>query len=63
MSGDWKNLRRAFKKLDVHNNGLLSLNEFKSVLKLANIVLDDEDVYHVLSEYDKDMKGDSIFIL
>jgi len=57
LAGDWKNLRRAFRKLDVTGTGLLSLPEFRSVLKLANVVLDEDEVYHVMNEFDRDLTG------
>ena len=57
LSGDWKNLRRAFKKLDPNNEGYLSLKEFRSVLELANVLLDEEEVFHVMSQFDEDMTG------
>ena len=57
MSGDWKNLRRAFKRMDQSNAGYLSVPEFRSVLKLANVMLDEEEVYQVLSQFDEDMTG------
>lgn len=57
LAGDWKNLRRAFKKLDKSNQGYLSVPEFRSVLKLANVILDEDEVYHVLNKFDHDMTG------
>ena len=57
LAGDWKNLRRAFKKLDKTNQGFLSVPEFRSVLKLANVILDEDEVYHVLNKFDHDMTG------
>ncbi|KAK3772027.1 hypothetical protein RRG08_008265 [Elysia crispata] len=57
LAGDWKNLRRAFRKLDVTGNGYLSLPEFRSVLKLANVILDEDEVYHVMTEFDRDLSG------
>jgi len=57
LSGDWKNLRRAFKKMDVNNEGHLSVPEFRSVLKLANVALDEEEVYQLLSQFDEDLSG------
>ena len=57
MTNDWRNIRRAFKKLDVNNQGYLSVPEFRSVLKLANIVLDEEEVYQLLSSFDENMSG------
>lgn len=57
LAGDWKNLRRAFRKLDTRNEGYLSVPEFRSVLKLANVILDEDEVYHVLTQFDHNMSG------
>lgn len=57
LANDWKNLRRAFRKLDKTNNGYLSVPEFRSVLKLANVILDEDEVYHVLNRFDNNMSG------
>ncbi|XP_069123520.1 EF-hand calcium-binding domain-containing protein 6-like isoform X1 [Argopecten irradians] len=57
LAGEWKNLRRAFRKLDKKNVGYLSLPEFRSVLKLANVILDEDEVYHVMTEFDHNMSG------
>ena len=57
LAGDWKNLRRAFKKLDKTGNGFLTLPEFRNVLKLANVVLDEDEVYNVMHTFDEDLSG------
>ena len=57
LAGDWKNLRRAFRKLDKTGNGLLTLPEFRKVLKLANVVMDEDEVYNVMSTFDEDLSG------
>lgn len=57
LAGDWKNMRRAFRKLDTRNEGYLSLPEFRSVLKLANVILDEDEVYHVMTQFDNNMSG------
>lgn len=57
LSGDWRTLRRAFQKMDVSAAGKLTVPEFRSVLKLCNVILDEDEVYHVLSQYDKDLSG------
>ena len=31
--------------------------EFRSVLKLANVMLDEDEVYHVLNQFDNNMSG------
>ncbi|XP_033886076.3 EF-hand calcium-binding domain-containing protein 6-like [Acipenser ruthenus] len=57
LAGEWKSLQKACKKLDVHSTGFLLLPEFRSVLKLCNIVLDEDDIYHVMSRFDRDVTG------
>jgi len=57
LSGDWRTLRRAFQKMDSSAAGTLTLTEFKSVLKLCNVILDEDEVYHVLSQYDNNLSG------
>jgi len=57
LRGDWRTLKRAFQKMDSDTTGKLTLPEFKSVLKLCNVVLDDDEVYKVLTNYDKDISG------
>ena len=51
------NLRRAFRKLDLTNDGYLTIPEFRSVLRLCNTVLDEDEIYHLLSELDQNMEG------
>lgn len=43
--------------MDRTGNGLLTLPEFRNVLKLANVVLDEEEVYNVMSTFDEDLSG------
>lgn len=57
ISGDWKNLRRAFRKVDESNTGMITMPEFRSVLKLANVVLDEEEAYQLMSQFDSDLSG------
>ena len=59
LSGKWINLMRAFKKLDKDNKDFLTLQEFRHVLELCNVVLDEEDIYHILTEFDE-KDGDKI---
>ena len=50
-------MRRAFKKLDKTGEGYLTLPEFRNVMKLANVVLDEDDVYCVMQAFDEDLSG------
>uniref|UniRef100_A0A8C5R155 EF-hand domain-containing protein n=1 Tax=Leptobrachium leishanense TaxID=445787 RepID=A0A8C5R155_9ANUR len=54
---DWKNLHQACQKLDRDGSGLLQLPQFRSLVKLCNVVLDEDDIYRVMSQYDKDLSG------
>ena len=60
LSGKWINLMRAFKKLDKDNSDFLTLQEFRHVLELCNVVLDEEDIYHILTEFDENKNGEKI---
>ncbi|XP_043911774.1 EF-hand calcium-binding domain-containing protein 6-like [Protopterus annectens] len=57
MGGDWKTLLKACKKLDVNNTGYLLVPEFRAILKLCNVILDENEVYHIMGHFDKDMVG------
>ncbi|XP_002734907.1 EF-hand calcium-binding domain-containing protein 6-like [Saccoglossus kowalevskii] len=57
LVGDWRNLRRAFKKIDSDRSGFLTVPEFRSVLTLCNIIMNEEEVYHVMSTFDENMDG------
>ncbi|GCB76167.1 hypothetical protein scyTo_0020984, partial [Scyliorhinus torazame] len=57
LQGEWKSLRRAFRKLDNTSSGYLSLPEFRAVLKLCDLLLNEDEVYHVMSKFDENMEG------
>ncbi|XP_041042289.1 EF-hand calcium-binding domain-containing protein 6 isoform X1 [Carcharodon carcharias] len=57
LQGEWKSLRRAFKKLDNTSSGYLSLPEFRAVLKLCDLFLNEDEVYHIMSKFDENMEG------
>ncbi|XP_028399843.1 EF-hand calcium-binding domain-containing protein 6-like [Dendronephthya gigantea] len=57
LSDDWMTLRRAFKKLDKRNEGYLDMAEFRSVLQLCNIVLNEDEVLELLTQLDDKMEG------
>ena len=54
---EWRNLKKAFKKLDHDNSGNVVLGDFRSVLKLMQVSLTDEEVYDLMSHYDTDLTG------
>ncbi|XP_013416722.1 EF-hand calcium-binding domain-containing protein 6 isoform X2 [Lingula anatina] len=54
---DWKSLRRAFKKNDLNNSGYLEVIEFRRVLESCGLNVSEEDIYHIMSEFDKNLDG------
>lgn len=57
LMSEHKNLRRAFRKLDIHRRGELGISDFRRALVGCNIRVSNEDFYHILSEFDQEMKG------
>ncbi|XP_060697778.1 EF-hand calcium-binding domain-containing protein 6-like [Hemiscyllium ocellatum] len=57
LAGNRKTLERVCRKLDFTSTGFLTLPEFRSVLRLCNIVLDEDEIYHMMSKYDENMEG------
>ncbi|XP_075243670.1 uncharacterized protein LOC142337917 isoform X2 [Convolutriloba macropyga] len=53
----WKNLRRAFVQHDVNKDGFLQRDEFLKILRHHGIQLDEEDLYHLMSDIDTNMDG------
>lgn len=52
-----RTLRRAFKKLDQGNKGHLTVQDFRLALRECNIVFSNEDFYHIMTEFDRNMDG------
>lgn len=57
LEGAGRNLRRSFRKLDAAGTGYLSPSEFGAVLRLCNVALSQEEVYHILSKFDRGLDG------
>ncbi|XP_007903894.2 EF-hand calcium-binding domain-containing protein 6-like [Callorhinchus milii] len=57
LADDWKILQGACKKLDCRSSGYLSVPEFRSVLQLCNIILEEDEIYHIMSKCDEDTVG------
>ncbi|PAA52594.1 hypothetical protein BOX15_Mlig033909g1 [Macrostomum lignano] len=57
LTGEWKNLRRQLMKMDPNNSGSISLAEFRSVLKLFNVILDEEESFQLMSHFDTSLSG------
>lgn len=46
-----------FKIIDKNHQGYLTKIQFKQILKQFNIKLDEEELYHIISEIDKNQDG------
>ncbi|XP_001200546.3 EF-hand calcium-binding domain-containing protein 6 [Strongylocentrotus purpuratus] len=55
--GDWRSIRRAFKKADLNGDGHLSIPEFRRILANMKVNIAEEDFYHIVSEVDENMDG------
>ncbi|XP_077193928.1 EF-hand calcium-binding domain-containing protein 6 isoform X2 [Paroedura picta] len=49
----WRPMRRTFKTYDTSGNGLLSIQDFRQVLRKYSINLSEEEFFHILEYYDK----------
>ncbi|KAL6047824.1 hypothetical protein STEG23_034646, partial [Scotinomys teguina] len=53
----WRPMRRAFKAYDENGTGLLSVADFRKVLRQYSINLSEEEFFHVLEYYDKSLSS------
>ncbi|XP_053398276.1 EF-hand calcium-binding domain-containing protein 6-like [Mercenaria mercenaria] len=57
VSSNWKEMRRQFRALDPLGSGMVDSVDFRYVLRLFSVNLDEDEFYHVMSYYDKHMDG------
>ncbi|XP_028644602.1 EF-hand calcium-binding domain-containing protein 6 isoform X3 [Grammomys surdaster] len=53
----WRPMRRTFKTYDENGTGLLSVADFRKVLRQYSINLSEEEFFHVLEYYDKTLSS------
>lgn len=53
----WRPMRRTFKTYDASGSGLLSVADFRKVLRLYSINLSEEEFFHILEYYDKTLSS------
>ncbi|XP_038199262.1 EF-hand calcium-binding domain-containing protein 6 isoform X2 [Arvicola amphibius] len=53
----WRPMRRTFKTYDENGTGLLSVADFRKVLRQYSINLSEEEFFHVLEYYDKSLSS------
>eukprot|EP00794_Sanderia_malayensis_P021385 gene21385-23472_t len=57
MHSDWKAIRRAFKATDRFATGMCSTIEARQMLRKFTVELNEEEFYHLMSYFDKNMTG------
>nr|BAB15703.1 unnamed protein product [Homo sapiens]BAB71780.1 DJBP [Homo sapiens] len=53
----WRPMRRTFKSYDEAGTGLLSVADFRTVLRQYSINLSEEEFFHILEYYDKTLSS------
>ncbi|XP_056653467.1 EF-hand calcium-binding domain-containing protein 6 isoform X2 [Monodelphis domestica] len=53
----WRPMRRTFKSYDESGTGLLSIDDFRKVLRQYGINLSEEEFFHILEYYDKTLSS------
>ncbi|CAM4479605.1 unnamed protein product [Lepidochelys kempii] len=53
----WRPMRRTFKSYDESGSGLLSVQDFRQVLRQYHINLTEEEFFHILEFYDKTLSS------
>uniref|UniRef100_A0A8C8SZL0 EF-hand domain-containing protein n=1 Tax=Pelusios castaneus TaxID=367368 RepID=A0A8C8SZL0_9SAUR len=53
----WRPMRRTFKSYDESGSGLLSIQDFRQVLRQYRINLTEEEFFHILEFYDKSLSS------
>lgn len=54
---NWKEMRRVFRNVDNLNTGIVDSLQFRQVLRQFNVNLSEEEFFHLLSYYDKNLDG------
>ena len=61
VSQNWKEMRRAFRSADPTGMGLVDNNDFRRVLRQFSVNLTEDEFFHLLSYYDKNMDGQIVY--
>lgn len=54
---NWKEMRRLFRSMDRDNQGAISSLDFRYVLRQFSVNLEEDEFFHLLSYYDKNLNG------
>nr|XP_022292188.1 EF-hand calcium-binding domain-containing protein 6-like isoform X2 [Crassostrea virginica] len=54
---NWKEMRRLFRSMDRDNQGAISSLDFRHVLRQFSVNLEEDEFFHLLSYYDKNLNG------
>ncbi|XP_030071278.1 EF-hand calcium-binding domain-containing protein 6 [Microcaecilia unicolor] len=53
----WRSLRRSFQFLDENGAGYIKVQDFRQILRQHNINLSEEEFFHIMGFYDKDLSS------
>lgn len=54
---NWKEMRRLFRSMDRDNQGAIPSLDFRYVLRQFSVNLEEDEFFHLLSYYDKNLNG------
>ena len=57
VTQNWKEMRRSFRSADPTGMGVVDSNVFRQVLRQYSVNLTEDEFFHLLSYYDKNMDG------
>ncbi|CAH1799481.1 unnamed protein product [Owenia fusiformis] len=57
VRSSWKEMRRTFRGIDKQGTGMISSIDFRMVLKQYNINLSEDEFFHMMTFYDKNLGG------
>ena len=57
LLSEWKSVARAMRERDAARSGFVDYATFRSALALHRAFLSDEEFFHLVSYYDKQMTG------
>ena len=57
VTENWKNMRRTFRRIDKAATGIVTPVDFRRVLKEYQINLSENEFFHILTHYARDLSG------
>jgi Ca2+-binding EF-hand superfamily protein len=54
---NWKQMRRVFRGIDPAATGIVTAQQFRTVLRQYNINLSEDEFFHLMTYYDRNLEG------